>query len=142
MTPAEADLLGSAIAYAAAAHSGQYRKFSGDPYIVHPLRVMAAVQDRSIFARIAAVLHDVVEDTGVSLSRVQDLFGDEVSVLVDALTSRYGETYADFITRVANSGPDAIAIKVADLRDNLDGLGRLDDPSLRKRYIKALLVLA
>ncbi len=137
MTPGEADNLNMAIKYATSAHAGQYRKFSGDPYIVHPLRVMQAVEHRPLTTRIAAVLHDVVEDTDHTLDDVKLYFGQEVRTLVDALTRRPGEEYRGFIQRALEAGPEAVAIKVADLRDNLAST-QLPPEALRRQYSNAL----
>jgi len=138
MRPQDADLLSEAINYATVMHDGQYRKGSGDPYIVHPLRVMAAVEDHPVYIRIAAVLHDTVEDTDASLAGIELRFGRRVADLVDALSRRPGESYGDFIVRVHAAGPNAILIKRADILDNLRDL----EGSLRKRYTKALAILA
>jgi (p)ppGpp synthase/HD superfamily hydrolase len=76
-----------AIDFAAKAHEGQFRK-SGEPYIVHPVLVASIVSalggDESMV--ISAVLHDVVEDTPVTIEEVQELFGSDVAALVDGLT--------------------------------------------------------
>ncbi len=105
-----------AIELAARHHSGQVDK-GGAPYILHPLRVMMRVQGDE--ARIAAVLHDVVEDCGVSPLIIRAAFGDVVGDAVDALTRGEGESYGDFIERCARN-PLAREVKLADLADNLD----------------------
>jgi (p)ppGpp synthase/HD superfamily hydrolase len=138
MEATDARLLNKAIILATDAHGGQYRTATGDPYIVHPLRVMAAVEHLPVSVRIAAVLHDTVEDTSVTLGQIESQFGPEVAALVDAVTRRPGEVYADFILRVAANGPQAVAIKLADLDDNLRDLSG----SLRGRYERAVAVLA
>jgi (p)ppGpp synthase/HD superfamily hydrolase len=76
--------------YATAAHTavGQRRKYSGVPYIVHPIRVADIVEqfggtDSMISA---AYLHDVVEDTGVSIGDISSMFGIVIATIVDGLT--------------------------------------------------------
>ena len=73
-----------AIEYAVNAHSGYTRKGTGQPYIVHPMEVAAIVStmtlDEDILA--AAVLHDVVEDAGVSVNNIRQFFGPRVAELV------------------------------------------------------------
>ena len=92
-------MLERAIAIAAAAHTGQVDK-AGQPYILHPLRVMLRVT--SEHERIAAVLHDVVEDTDVSLDRlIAEGFPSEVISAVEALTKRPGESRMDSAHRAA-----------------------------------------
>lgn len=110
-----------AIALAAAAHAGQVDK-AGAPYILHPLRLLLAVDTPE--ERIVAVLHDVVEDTPWTLEGLRaEGFTREVVDAVEALTKRTGECYEAFIDRVA-ANPLARQVKRADLTDNLD-LGRL-----------------
>jgi len=76
-----------AIDFASNAHSRQKRK-SGEPYIVHPLAVagILAKWDMDIDTVIAGVLHDTVEDTGVTLEQIESLFGRDVAFLVDGVT--------------------------------------------------------
>lgn len=136
--------LEDAIALAALAHAGQVDK-AAQPYILHPLRLM--LQTETEVERMAAVLHDVVEDTRYTLASLQRLgFPEEVLVAVDALTRRVdeGETYEAFVER---AGQNAVArrVKIADLKDNLD-LGRIRDPQPKdfqrlERYRRALAIL-
>ncbi len=74
-------------AYAEAAHAGQKRD-SGEDYIQHPLNVAAILVDMDMDATSiqAALLHDVVEDTGVTIDEIGELFGDKVKELVDGVT--------------------------------------------------------
>jgi len=76
-----------ALSYAKEAHKTQFRK-SGEPYIVHPILVASIVSsitnDESM--AIAALLHDVVEDTEISIEDIEKLFGDDVANLVEGLT--------------------------------------------------------
>jgi len=73
--------------YSAAAHEGQFRK-GGDPYITHPLAVAEILASWHLDAQtlIAALLHDVVEDTGISSEDIADEFGKPVAQLVDGVT--------------------------------------------------------
>ncbi len=76
-----------AIDFARMSHEGQFRK-SGEPYVIHPILVasiVASISSDSVMV-IAALLHDVVEDTEYTLEDVRELFGDEVALLVDGLT--------------------------------------------------------
>ena len=106
-----------AVAIAAAAHAGQTEK-NGAPYLLHPLRVMLAVSTPA--ERIAAVLHDVVEDTTVTLDDLRaEGFSAEVLDAVALLTHDSGVPYFDYVRRAAEH-PIARTVKMADLRDNLD----------------------
>lgn len=131
-----------AIAIAAAAHAGATDK-GGQPYILHPLRVMLAVE--SMEARIAAVLHDVVEDTNWTLDRLhREGFSETVLQALDALTRRENEDYLVFVRR-ARINPISRQVKMADLTDNMD-LSRLPSPTARdldriNKYEAAIAVL-
>jgi (p)ppGpp synthase/HD superfamily hydrolase len=118
-----------AIAIAAMAHQGQVDK-ARMPYVLHPLRMMLSVDTPE--ARMAAVLHDVVEDTPVTLKRLRaEGFPEAVIEAVEALTKREGEDYEAFIRRVAPN-PIARQVKLADLRDNSD-LSRIAQPTEKDR---------
>jgi (p)ppGpp synthase/HD superfamily hydrolase len=106
-----------AILIAAQAHDGQKDK-SGAPYILHPLRMMMRMKSEA--AMIAAVLHDVVEDSDWTLEQLRNEgFSEEVLQAVDCLTSRDGESYDEFIARV-EANAIARQVKIADLEDNMN----------------------
>jgi (p)ppGpp synthase/HD superfamily hydrolase len=117
--------LEAAIALAVDAHCGQTDK-AGAPYILHPLRVMLAM--KSDDERIVATLHDVVEDSAYTIEAIAYDFGPRVAEAVDALTKRKGESYDDYLARVAIN-PLAKSVKLADLADNSD-LSRLPNPTV------------
>ena len=81
------ELVKKAYEYAKHAHREQYRK-SGEPYIIHPIQVAGILADLEMDpATVAAgFLHDVVEDTSVSLKDIEEAFNDEVAMLVDGVT--------------------------------------------------------
>ena len=110
--------IGDAIKLAVDAHERQVDK-GGQPYILHPLRLMLAVNSEP--ARIVALLHDVVEDNPTFTLEKLRLAGYPQDVLeaLDCLTKRPGEHYSDFIDRIK---PNVLArkVKLADLRDNMD----------------------
>ncbi|RIV28692.1 bifunctional (p)ppGpp synthetase/guanosine-3',5'-bis(diphosphate) 3'-pyrophosphohydrolase [Alicyclobacillaceae bacterium I2511] len=85
--PEDTEFIRRAYSYADRAHLGQFRK-SGDPYITHPLAVALILADIEMDATTiaAALLHDVVEDTGVTDEEVIRQFGSEVAALVDGVT--------------------------------------------------------
>jgi (p)ppGpp synthase/HD superfamily hydrolase len=112
MTP-----LAHAIALAAKAHEDQTDK-AGAPYILHPLRLMFTLDSEE--EKIAAVLHDVVEDTGWTLDGLRgEGFSESVLTAVDALTHRDGESYDEYLARAA-ADPTARKVKLADLEDNMN----------------------
>ena len=116
-----------AIAIAAEAHTGQVDK-AGAPYILHPIRVMLRVT--SIEEQMTAVLHDIVEDTTITLDMLlAEGFPIEVVRAVDALTKRSGETYEAFVARAAMD-PIGRSVKLADLAENSD-LTRIQSPTTK-----------
>lgn len=116
-----------AIAIAAEAHAGQVDK-AGQPYILHPLRVMLRMSTST--ERMAAVLHDVVEDSSVTLDFLRaEGFPPEVISAVDALTKRQGESRIDAAHR-AKQDPIARLVKLADNAENMD-LSRIAEPTER-----------
>ncbi len=109
--------LEDAIVAATRIHAGEVDKGCA-PYILHPLRVMLAVQGER--EKIAAVLHDAVEDAG--WARLEAELGELPPWLreaLDALTRRPAESYDAFIARLAPH-PIARAVKLADLADNMN----------------------
>lgn len=116
-----------AIAIAAAAHAGQVDK-AGQPYILHPLRVMLRVATE--YERMAAVLHDVVEDTDVTLRTLAaEGFAPEVIAAVESLTKRPGESRMQAAERAA-ANPIARVVKLADNAENMD-LSRIANPTAK-----------
>lgn len=114
-----------AIEIAAHAHAGQRDK-AGQPYILHPLKVMLRVE--SAEEMMAAVLHDVVEDTSVRLDQlVAEGFPASVIEAVDALTKRPGESRIEAAGR-AKANAIARAVKLADNAENMN-LGRIASPT-------------
>ena len=130
--------LEEAIRIALEAHRGQ-RDRAGAPYVLHPLRMM--LRGRTDAERMAAVLHDVVEDSAWTLDDLRARgFPGEVVDAVDALTRRPDEPWDAFVERAA-ANPIARRVKLADLEDNLD-LRRRPEVSARdlerlNRYLRA-----
>ena len=106
-----------AVSIAARAHRGQTDK-AGAPYLLHPLRLMLRMGTEA--AMMAAVLHDVVEDTEWTIERLREAgFSEEVLEAVACLTHREGESYEEFVERV-RTNPIARRVKIADLEDNMN----------------------
>jgi len=133
-----------ALEVAVEAHRGQlYPAPEPQPFILHPLRVMFGV--RSGTAQIVAVLHDVVEDSSITLGDLADKGFDKVVVdAVACLSRRADEPYADYIGRVATNRL-AREVKLSDLADNLANNRALpptpDNLDRIARYEQALIVL-
>jgi (p)ppGpp synthase/HD superfamily hydrolase len=127
-------------------HRGQVRKYTGDPYIVHPISVanMVGVHDGDENMIIAALLHDLWEDCDVSFSTIAEEFGSDVMGLVFWLSSASKVAGLDMnrATRkafdasiLAGASERAKIIKCADLIDNTDSICR-HDPTFAKVYLK------
>lgn len=111
------DMLAKAVEFAAFHHAGQTDK-AGQPYILHPLRVMAAMDNHQ--DRIVAVLHDTLEDTNLRLNTLRaHRFTDEILAALNAITRCDGEKYFDYIDRLSKN-ECAVRVKIADLHDNMD----------------------
>lgn len=110
-------MLEKAIEIAVEAHRGQIDK-AGKIYILHPMRVMLRGQNDT--EQILGILHDVVEDTAVTIDMLRlEGFSEEILEAMDCLTKRKGEKYGDFINRILVN-PLAAQIKLYDMEDNLN----------------------
>ena len=147
-----------AVQMATKAHEGQFRK-SGDPYISHPLAVMKIVEDWGMDEDTvaAAVLHDTVEDTDITLDDIKNEFGEQVAFLVDGVTklgnARSGmrdidtylpETKDNLLRLLIAMGSDirVLIIKLADRLHNLRTLSALPPDKQRKIAKESLEVFA
>lgn len=112
-------LIDTALQIAASAHAGQTDK-AGRPYILHPLRVMAAMDTDE--ERAVALLHDVIEDGEYDVpALVAAGIPEPVAESVACLSKREGEDYPAFIARVREN-PVAARVKRSDVADNIDVL--------------------
>jgi len=135
----------SALLYALKAHDGQPRKYVGGPYIAHPIRVAGLLMplpdsmSEKNYVIMAALLHDVVEDCGVSIQTICDDFGSEIATLVDWLTkvdsigNRAQRKLIDQ-EKLALAPNPAKLIKCADLIDNTESIVE-HDPKFAKVYL-------
>lgn len=138
-------LIEQADEFAAWAHRNQKRKYTGDPYIIHPRAVAAIV--RTVHGHTpemicAALLHDTVEDCGVSLMEILVQFGPQVAELVEWLSdvSKPGDgnraaRKALDRAHIARAPWEAQVIKLADLLDNTATITQ-HDPDFAKVYMR------
>ena len=135
--------------FAIEAHGDQKRKYSGEPYWHHPMRVAAAVEAHGMgFTCIAAAwLHDVVEDTPVGLDVISAEFGLEVARLVQELTKVSCHEDGNRETRKAldraflnKASADAQTIKCFDIMDNMADIWK-NDPDFAVRYAREKIEL-
>lgn len=138
------DRIMQALEFAAKAHEGQKRK-SGEPYIFHPIEVakILVAYDCDTDSIIAALLHDTVEDTEVTLDQVKKLFGQEVASLVDGLTklgkiyfSSQEEQQIENLRKMLLAMAKDIRVILIKLADRLHNMRTLDgQPDKRRREI-------
>lgn len=128
--PLETSLFDKAVQFATEAHRGTERRGKGYPYIIHPMEAAAIVatmtNDQEMLA--AAVLHDTVEDTDVTLEQIRELFGDRVAELVqhetapldDSLTWREKKTAQ--LKQLAEAPRDSKIVALGDKFSNMSGI--------------------
>ena len=150
---ADAGLIRRAYAFAAAAHEGQ-RRLSGEPFIEHPLSVARIVAELGLdtTSLVAALLHDTVEDTPVSLEDLRTEFGDEVVRIVDGLTkieaigfkTREHEQAENVRKMVVAMAGDirVLLIKLADRLHNMRTLSALPPTKQRANATETLDIYA
>ena len=131
-----------AIEIAVTAHKDQVRK-DGSPYVLHPLRLMMSVN--SVEEKIVAILHDVVEDTDVTMQQIEDEgFSKEVLAALRLVTHDTSTSYEDYIANIKGN-PIARVVKLADLRDNTNvfEIPTLSDKDLQRleKYHRAYKTL-
>ena len=131
--------LAKAIEIAKIAHRGQVDK-GGNAYIDHPFRIMHKMDTE--IEKIVAVLHYVVEDSGITLEDLEkEGFSEKILEAIDALTKRKGENTEDYLIRV-EANLLALKVKIADMEDNAN-LDRIPNPTEKDRlrtdkYLKNL----
>lgn len=149
LNPEQVNLVRRAYYYAEQAHDGQTRR-SGDPYIIHPLEVASILADMHMDHQslMAAMLHDVIEDTGIEKQDIAGQFGDVVADLVDGVSKL---THMNFenktLAQAENFQKMALAmakdirvilVKLSDRLHNMRTLGVLR-PDKRRRIAKETL---
>lgn len=133
-----------AIQFAIVAHGEQKRKYTGEPYILHPLAVAQIVRrvSNNENALVAAVLHDVIEDTDVGVEEIIKEFGFTVANMVDWLTDKSKPEDGNRAIRkkidrdsLAEASPIVKTIKLADLIHNSESILAYDE-KFAKVYMK------
>jgi len=127
-----------AISIACKAHENQKDK-AGEPYILHPLRVMLNMKEEH--QKIVAVLHDVIEDTSIEFSDLKkEGFSDIVLESLQCLTRNKDENYNHYIDKIKEN-KTALQVKLSDLSDNMNisRLKKVSDHDMErlKKYHRA-----
>lgn len=141
-----------ALEFARKAHGDQKRKYHEEPYIEHPIRVAELVRQvpHTTAMICAAYLHDVVEDTPVSLNEIERRFGKKVADIVHHLTDEFtNESYPHLnrktrkkkeVARQAGISPEAKTIKLADVIDNTRDIVK-NNKNFAQRYVPEMSAL-
>jgi guanosine-3',5'-bis(diphosphate) 3'-pyrophosphohydrolase len=136
----DASLIKKAYDFAYAAHESQ-KRFSGEPFIIHPLHVAGMLFDMGFDAEViaAGLLHDTVEDTGITLEDLKERFGDEITNLVDGVTKisrirseNIKQRQAENIRKMLFSMVNDIRIILIKLTDKLHNMRTLEYLDKRK----------
>ncbi len=142
MTAPQTDLIERALAIALTAHRGQVDKANA-PYILHPLRLMVQMDTED--EQLTALLHDVVEDSDMTLEGLRsEGIPESVLAALALLTHQEGESYEVYVSKIKDN-PLARKVKLADLADNMR-LERIPDPTAKdlerlEKYRRAQAVL-
>lgn len=136
------NLTTKAMKIAYTAHHGQVDK-GGLPYIFHPYHLAESMDDE--ISCCAALLHDVVEDTDVTMEDLAKEFPEEVIDVLKLLTHRKGVPYFDYVRKIKDN-PIAVKIKLADIAHNSDqsrcpGLTEEQLAYFRSKFEKAKAIL-
>ena len=138
------ELTNKAMKIAYAAHHGQV-DYNGIPYIFHPIHLAEAMDDE--VSCCAALLHDVVEDTDVTMDELAQEFPEQVIAVLRLLTHEEGVPYFDYVRKI-KANPIAVKIKLADIAHNCDqtrcvgsGLSEERLAYWRDKYSKARAIL-
>ncbi len=146
LKPDEIALVKKAFQYADSAHLGQYRQ-SGEPYITHPLAVAELCASWRLDAAsiMAALLHDVIEDTGSTRQELVEIFGGKVAELVEGLTKldklefqSQAEAQAESFRKMFMAMARDVRVILVKLADRLHNMRTLDATTLAKRKRVAL----
>ncbi|MCB1665853.1 MAG: RelA/SpoT family protein, partial [Pseudomonadales bacterium] len=143
------NLVRRAYYYAEQAHDGQFRR-SGDPYVTHPLAVAGILSEMHMDPQslVAAMLHDVIEDTGISKAAVKSQFGDAIAEMVDGVSklnkitfSSHAEAQAENFQKMALAMAKDIRVILVKLADRLHNMRTLDvlSPEKRRRVARETL---
>lgn len=151
-------LILAAVQLATIRHAGQTRKYTGEPYICHPIEVAQIVYANMVdeftnealeTAVIAAILHDTVEDTATTIEEIHKRFGSKVARAVDDLTDKHPPGYGQpnraerkrrEAERLALACPEAQCVKLADLESNTRSIFTFD-PNFAKTYLPEKLAI-
>lgn len=123
-------LVTSAVIFSAQAHDGMLRRGTQTAYIVHPMEAAAIAatltQDEEVIA--AALLHDVIEDCGVTRGELAERFGERVAALVEAETQTQGEEWLvrkrETVEKLERGGLEACILALADKLSNMRAIHR------------------
>tara|TARA_E500000075_G_C6997287_1_gene328177 strand:+ start:460 stop:2607 length:2148 start_codon:yes stop_codon:yes gene_type:complete len=145
LNPLSSEKIKKAINFADTAHDGQYRK-SGEPFLMHPINVGLILASLKMDADtiIAGLLHDVVEDCEIPLSKVRQQFGKNVSTLVNGVTKLLqldekikGDSQAENFQKMALATAEDVRVVIIKLADRLHNLKTIEHLPREKQIKKS-----
>ena len=148
-SPEEQALVQKAYDLASEAHKDQ-RRYSGEPYIMHPVAVARILFDLGMDSEsiIAAILHDTVEDTDITFDTLREQFGEDIASLVDGVTklgkvplATYKEQQAENVRKMLIAMSQDIRVIIIKLADRLHNMRTLEYMREQKQKEKALETL-
>jgi (p)ppGpp synthase/HD superfamily hydrolase len=132
------DLVNKAIYWARKYHDGQLRK-SGEPFYTHPLEVAYMISDYNLKTDViaASILHDIVEDTEVTVEMIQGTFGERIAEMVDRLTRDRPNGTKLSVEQVLNNAyqlkdKEVLIIKLFDRLHNIQTIGSMNIEKMEK----------
>jgi len=138
----ELEIIRKSFYYSVSLHKGQKRKFSYEPYIIHPIRVAINLYGEKYELIAAALLHDIVEDTEIKLSEIDDEFDYDIMMFVKGMTKTNKISIVDALNSVLSNFPEVILLKLSDRIDNMeDKFNYLPKTSRRRYYNENKLIL-
>lgn len=140
----EIDDIAQAISLARDVHSGQWRKSSPLPYMVHPMRVYQRAKNRGLSKKhqVLAILHDTVEDSSnptKTLNKIKDVFGNKIAKLISYLSHDKAIKYDDYLMKLAKASKTAFEVKIIDIFDNMKDYPNPKQLEKYKNSLKYLL---
>jgi len=138
------DLINKAIYWAKKYHGNQKRK-SGEPYYTHPLEVAYMISDHKLKTDVivASILHDIIEDTEVTVEMIEGTFGQRIAEMVDMLTRDRPDGTKLTIEEVINNAykkadKEVLLIKLIDRLHNIQTIGSLSAKKIEKTITETL----
>ena len=130
----------NALTFASMGHGEQKRKVSNIPYIIHPVRITSILRSAGFSEHenedlmIAALFHDLIEDTETKFDEIKDQFGEKIAMIVNELTKPENGDKEHWLKSFDSKSNEAKIIKMADRIDNLKDISQINWSEEKKRF--------